>query len=216
MDEVSGAIKKKKAVKSPVLDRQNMPSLARNFQGLAIHETPSESPNVSKIFADNFVLDNEEYMNIPATARLENVNKAYIAQNHNTSRFVTQFTGQNEESSFQVKDASFHDINDSLDSLDDNLSDDEIIERNPKNMFDMNKQNNKLLSNLDTNQKHFDASTQNPDFGNSRLETFSSTKSKRENYRLPPSSLKPETMSYKYFFIEIILLINNLNRMMPK
>lgn len=97
VDEVGGAMKKKKAVRSPVLDsRAGIPSLARNFQGLAIHETPSESPNVSKIFVDNFLLDNhEEYMNIPATARLANANKAYMPNNHNTSRFMTQFSRYN-------------------------------------------------------------------------------------------------------------------------
>jgi len=192
---MSGTIKKKKVVKSPVVDKLSNSALARNFQGLAIHETPSESPNVSKLFVENFMLDNnEEYMNIPPTARLENVNKAYITNNHNASRFMTQFTGQNAESSFREEDASFH----SMDSLDDNLSDDELDERGPKNLLDINKQNNKLLSHLDTNQKHLEAaSTQNPDLGMSRLETFSSTKSKRENYRLPPSSMKPESMSYK-------------------
>ena len=195
VDEVGGAIKKKKPVRSPVLDsKTGIPSLARNFQGLAIHETPSESPNVSKIFVDNFVLDNEEYMNIPATARLANANKAYMPENHNTSRFMTQVSGQNQDSSFQYQDASFHD---SMDSLDDNLSDDEFDEAEARNAFLSNQQTHKLCSNLDTNQKPFDASTQNPDMGNSRLETFSSTKSKRESHRLPPSSLKPDTMNYK-------------------
>lgn len=195
VDEVGGAIKKKKAIRSPVLDsRGGIPSLARNFQGLAIHETPSESPNVSKVFVDNFVLDNhEEYMNIPVTARLANANKAYVPNNHNTSRFMTQFSGQNEESSFQYKDASFHD---SMDSLDDNLSDDDIDEAEARNAFLSTQQPHKLWSNLDTGPTGH-ASTQYPDNGNSRLDTFSSTKSKRESHRLPPSSLKPETMNYK-------------------
>jgi len=62
-----------------------------------------------------------------------------------------------------------------MDSLDDDFSDDDDIvdEREARNMLSANHQTQKLWSNLDTNTKPFDASTQNPDMGNSRLETFS-------------------------------------------
>ena len=64
--------------------------LRKNFQGLPIHETMNESAEVSKLFTDKCLLDNDDdYLITPQTARLASFQKVYIAaENDNRLRGI--------------------------------------------------------------------------------------------------------------------------------